>query len=223
MKDKKLLYECINITQDFIHCYYQYKIKLFIPIIDDNFTFIGPYNFQHAHSKDEFIKMINQRKKQRELKKDINVVYNHYHLIHRHANLWIIEGQYYTSACMPDGRFLLAKTRSTFVWKRKKDAWSLLHLHTSHARDIPLIYDSPIQENTIEKYSKWFDFINNLDKLEYEKKRIAYDDIDGTIHYLLPTEIIYVQVNDKLCTIHTFGEPITIRCSLTEILNNNPY
>ena len=124
---------------------------------------------------------------------------------------------------MPDHRYLLAKTRSTFVCKRKKETWSLLHLHTSHARDVPLIYDSPMKENTLEKYSIWFDYFNNMNILENQNKRSVYTDINGIIHYLLPIEIIYVQVNDKLCTIYTFVEPVIVRSSLTDILKQSSF
>lgn len=80
-----------------------------------------------------------------------------------------------------------------------------------------------MKENTLEKYSTWFDYFNNMDILENQNKRSVYTDINGIIHYLLPTEIIYVKVNDKLCTIYTFDEPVIVRSSLSNILKHSSF
>ena len=223
MKEKQTLYKCIIITQQFINHYYQRHIDLCIPYIDENIVFIGAYDFQYTYGKEEFIKTFKQRIKEETDKVKINIIHDQYALISHNAHIWSIECCYFTHTTMPDHRYLLAKTRSTFVWKRKKETWSLLHLHTSHARDVPLIYDSPMKENTLEKYSTWFDYFNNMDILENKNKRSVYTDVNGIIHYLLPIEIIYVQVNDKLCTIYTFDEPVIVRSSLTYILKQSSF
>ena len=68
-----------------------------------------------------------------------------------------------------------------------------------------------------------FDYFNNMDILENKNKRSVYTDVNGIIHYLLPIEIIYVQVNDKLCTIYTFDEPVIVRSSLSNILKYSSF
>lgn len=223
MNEKEMLNDCIALTQNFISQYYQRKIDFCLSCLDKDFVFIGPYNFQQSHGKNEFMKIAEQQRKEDKNKVKINISHKHYSLIERNAYLWIIECSYYAHTTMKDGRYLLTKPRCTFIWKRKKNAWILLHLHISYARDIPLVFDNTFKNNTIQNYSSWFQYINEIDTLENRDRRTAYSDINGHIHYLFPSEIIYVKVDDKLCTIHTFGDPIIVRNSLSQILEQSPF
>lgn len=81
--------------------------------------------------------------------------------------------------------------------KEKKDSWALLHIHASHARDIPLEFDSAYQTPDINEYASWFQYLREVDFNDTKNERIQFRDLDSTTHYLLPSEIIYIQSNDK--------------------------
>lgn len=223
MKNKQLFAECVNLTQTFINNYFSRKLDLCLPYIDNQFVMFGPYDFQYTHGKTEFTRTINKRIKEETDKVKINVTHDQYALIYHNAYTWIIESCFYTDATTVDDRYLLAKNRCTFVWKRKKDSWVLLHLHASYARDLPLVFDSTFDHNVLKNYSTWLESIKTLDQKENKMNRLSFTDINGNIHYLFPSEIIYIKVDDKLCSIHTFGNQLTVRSSLTAIYNENPF
>lgn len=120
MNEKEMLDDCIALTQNFISQYYQRKIDFCLSCLDKDFVFIGPYNFQQSHGKNEFMKIAEQQRKGDKNKVKINISHKHYSLIERNAYLWIIECSYYAHTTMKDGRYLLTKPRCTFIWKRKK-------------------------------------------------------------------------------------------------------
>lgn len=215
--------ECIDLTASFIKNYYSRNIEKCYCLLDDEFTWLGTYNFQNARNKREFINIINDKLKLKRSKPEITVSHDKYSLVSSNSNLWVIEGCFFTSTNDDLNHFLFAKTRCTFIWKKVKKNWLLLHLHMSHVRDIPLIYDSTFKQTDISKYGSWFQYFREIDKYETKGKRTIFKDTEGSIHYILAAEIIYIEVNDKLCIIHTFGDSITVRSSLQKIAEQNPF
>lgn len=222
MKEKILSMELFELTSKFIHNFYSQKINLCFPYLDDDFVWIGAFDFGCTHGKQEFISLINKQQEKDNNVTSIDISHDHYTLISHNANLWIIEA-FFNSSRAEKNCYFITKTRCTFIWKRKQKNWLLIHLHTSFARDVPLIYDSKYDFIDIDKYSSWFQFVRDIDHYENHDKRIAFVDIDGITHFLLPSEILYVEVNDKLSTIYTFGENIIIRSSLRDILNQGHF
>lgn len=216
--------KCIDLTASFIKNYYSHNIEKCYQLLDDEFTWLGTYNFQNARNKKEFINIINNKLESEHSKPEITVSHDKYSPISNNSNLCVIEGCFFTSTHDEMNHFLLAKTRCTFIWKKVKKNWFLLHLHMSHVRDIPLIYDSTFKkQSNIAKYDSWFQYFREIDKYETKNKRTIFKDTDGTVHYVLAAEIIYVEVNDKLCIIHTFGDSIIVRSSLQEIAKQNHF
>ena len=64
MNEKEMLNDCIALTQNFISQYYQRKIDFCLSCLDKDFVFIGPYNFQQSHGKNEFMKIAEQQRKE---------------------------------------------------------------------------------------------------------------------------------------------------------------
>ena len=110
-----------------------------------------------------------------------------------------------------DGHLLFAKTRCTFCLEKKKGFMGSFTYHASHARDIPLEFDSAYQTPDINEYASWFQYLREVDFNDTKNERIQFRDLDSTTHYLLPSEIIYIQSNDKICTIYTFGNRYTYK------------
>lgn len=61
----------------------------------------------------------------------------------------------------------------TFM-EKKKDSWTLLHIHSSHARDIPLEFDSVYQTPNINEYTSWFQYLRAIDFNDTKDKRIQF-------------------------------------------------
>lgn len=222
MKKKTLLIELFELTSKFIQNFYSRKINLCFPYLDDNFIWIGGFDFSCTHSKQEFISLVDIQQKKDNNFSTIKISHDRYTLIDHNSNLWVIEAFFNTSRADKNCYFI-TKTRSTFVWKRKNKQWQLIHLHSSFARDVPLIYDSKYDFIDIDKYSSWFQFVREIDHYENHDKRIPFIDIEGITHFLLPSEILYVEINDKLSTIYTFGEKLTVRSSLRDILKQGHF
>ena len=212
--DKELLSnECIRLSKQFINNFYKHDIDKCLAFLDENFIWVGAFEFMFTYSKSEFIKIVEYFQNS----KNTKVSDDKYSLLFLNASIGIVVGNLTTYSLQNDRHFLFAKTRCTFVWKRKKDSWILLHIHTSQARDIPLEYDSTYQLPNINEYTSWFQYLREVDFNDTKNKRIQFNDIDGVTHYLLLSEILYIQSNDKICTIYTFGDNISIRSSLNDL------
>ena len=133
MEKRLLSNECIELSRQFIKDFCNRDINKCLDLIDDDFMWIGAFEFMYIHGKQEFINAVENINNE----KPIKVSNDRYSLLFRNAHLWIVIGNLITSSLQDDGHLLFAKTRCTFVWKRKKDSWALLHIHASHARDIP--------------------------------------------------------------------------------------
>lgn len=213
MEKRLLSNECIELSRQFIKDFCNRDINKCLDLIDDDFMWIGAFESMYIHGKQEFINAVENINNE----KPIKVSNDQYSLLFRNAHLWIVIGSLITSSLQDDGHLLFAKTRCTFVWKRKKDSWILLHIHASHARDIPLEFDSAYQTPDINEYVSWFQYLRKADFNNTKNERIQFRDLHSTTHYLLLSEILYIQSNDKICTIYTFGDNISIRSSLNDL------
>lgn len=61
-----------------------------------------------------------------------------------------------------------------YIYGKEKDSWTLLHIHSSHARDIPLEFDSVYQTPNINEYTSWFQYLRAIDFNDTKDKRIQF-------------------------------------------------
>lgn len=198
------------------HSYFDRDMKTLISLLHKDFVWIGSYDFQYTEGIDEFIKITKDE--QNEDKAD---VYDETYQILTHTNdIYVVYGRFSASALKDNNTFLFTKQRATYVWKYINDEFKLLHLNATMARDVPLEQDLP--SNSLK--SKWYDYMLYADnKLFNKSNRILLKDIKGSLHYLLPEEIIYINIEHRTATIHTASQvAFDINKQLIELIEMLP-
>ena len=133
-------------------------------------------------------------------------------------------GRFSASAWKNEETFLYTRQRATFIWKLTPNGFKLLHLHCTMARDIPLegnLDDIIRQKGTV---NRWYDYMLLAENRQIKKeKRLLLKDIDGGIHYLLPSEILYISIMYRDTMIYTSTQSFCIRKNLNQLLELMPF
>ncbi|MCJ7855380.1 LytTR family transcriptional regulator DNA-binding domain-containing protein [Lachnospiraceae bacterium NSJ-143] len=209
--------EVVAQTSNVIMLFYSRQIEPIAQILDKNFVWIGAYEFQYLRGKDEFLKSIESETNEL----PCHVSDEEFFVLAHDRSLWTVYGRFTVTAMREDGTMLIAKVRNTFVWRQKNDDFILLHIHGSHARDVPLECDSEISLSSYRS-REWFDYIQDVDKTVGPPKKLVFRDSFGTYHFLLPSEILYAMADEKLCTIFTGEGSFSSRISLKEFAEKSP-
>lgn len=207
LTEQDVIKKCFSV----IHSFYERKIQPIADLLDQNFVWIGAYEFQYLAGKEAFLKSIRKESEE----PSIQVSQEEYHLLAHSGSLWSIYGRFTVTAVQDDGTFLMAKVRNTFVWREENNHLILMHIHGSHARDVPLEYkEMPSLQH--EEREAWFDYLKRVDRLMGPPKRICFKTTDGIYRFLLPAEILYITAENKTCTVYTLNGSFTTRIPLKE-------
>ncbi|MEG2022076.1 MAG: LytTR family transcriptional regulator DNA-binding domain-containing protein [Oscillospiraceae bacterium] len=209
--------EVINKTRQVVHSFYTRNIQPMADMLDDNFVWIGAYEFQYIRGKKEFLNSIKAESKEM----PVHVSEEEFHILAHDRYLWTVYGRYTATAIQEDNTMLLAKTRNTFVWKQVDDKLMLLHIHGSHARDVPLEFSGNLPPSITDS-TAWFESLKKVDRLVGPPKKLTFRDGDGTYHFVLPSEILYIKAEAKQCTVHTGNDCFVARVLLKDFADKSP-
>ena len=198
------------------HSYFDRDMKTLIDLLDKDFVWIGSYDFQYTKGIDEFIKITKDEQNEDEA----DVYDEAYQILTKTENTYVVYGRFSASALKDNNTFLYTKQRATYVWRYINNEFKLLHLNATMARDVPLEQDLP--SNNLK--SKWYDYMLYADsKLFNSNNRILLKDIKGALHYLLPEEIIYINIDHRTASIHTASQEVfDINKQLIELMELLP-
>lgn len=209
--------EVIYKTRQVVHLFYTRNIPPMAAMLDDDFVWIGAYEFQYIRGKKEFLHSIQDESNEM----PVHVSEEEFHILAHDRNLWTVYGRYTATAVQEDNTMLLAKTRNTFVWQQVDDKLVLLHIHGSHARDVPLEFSGNIPPSITDS-GAWFESLKSVDRLVGPPKKLIFRDSNGTYHFVLPSEILYIKAEDKQCTVHTGNGSFVARILLKDFSDKSP-
>lgn len=121
------------------------------------------------------------------------------------------------SVCGVAGQFLVLEPhdaeqisarwhRCTFVWRKSGRRTLLSHLHLSEPMDFVERGESyPIHAGT-ETYR----YMRSLMKLGSSRKSVSLYDVEGTVHWVHPSQIIYLEANRKRTVVHCMTKDIVV-------------
>lgn len=209
--------DVITKCREVIHRFYSRDIKPIAKMLDEAFVWIGAYEFQYLVGRGAFLESIKS-----ELAEDpVSILHEEYRLLAHDRNLWIVFGRFTATVQQEDGSLLLARVRNTFVWQQQEGQLVLLHIHGSHARDVPLEYEGELPP-TFAEGQTWFETLRAVDRSIGPTRRLDFRTLQGGHRFLLPSEIRYAKASEKLCTVYTINGSFQTRCSLKEIEAQSP-
>lgn len=199
------------------HAYFDRDMDSFVKLLDPDFVWIGSYEFQYARGIDHFLEITKEE--QGEIA--VQVFDEEYNILFHEKSIWIVHGCFSASAWKDEITYLYTRQRATFVWKYTGEDFKLLHLHCTMARDVPL--EGNIQ-NSKQRHIRWFEYMQNAEKNRTSpQNHILIKDINGSIHYISPSEIIYIHIIYHIATIYTGSRKFDVRQSLNQLLTQLPF
>ena len=182
----------IQMTLENVRSFYSRNFDLNTCPMTDNFMWIGSNDFQWCESLEEFERVTKKEYEE----PPVMLSDEEYHLLFHERNVWVVYGRYKASTVLEDGSVIYAHVRGTYVWRRMNGEMKLVHVHGSHAQDIPLNQNTPPEE-PLTADSAFFDYLKKLDSLDTKIDKISFRDRDGRHRYLLPDEILYVKAEGQ--------------------------
>ncbi len=200
-----------------IHAFYERKIDILSELIEDNFVWIGSYELHYTTNKSDFLKISQNYSN----KIPSTIENEEYSILSIDSNTCTVYGRFTTSTKIDENTVIYSRQRVTFVWNISSNKHSLLHLHTTMSRDIPveLYYADDIED---QNNIRWFDYMRKFDTSSFYSEHILLKDHMGNEHRLFPKEIFYVKSSHPYLTIHTANSSFTMRSSLTQFLADVP-
>lgn len=213
--EKSLIQHCSLV----FHSYFSRDMDTFISLLDKDFVWIGSYEFQFTRGIEEFLKITENE--QNELSAE--VYDEEYHVLSRDQNTWIVYGCFSASAWKDEATFLYTRQRATYVWKFIQGQFKLLHLHCTMARDVPLTSNVDIDVKQ-QIGLRWYDYMLHAEETHCkEKQHFLLKDANGGIHYLYPTEILYISISYRTATVYTTAGNFEIHQKLSQLLELMPF
>lgn len=182
----------IRMTIDTIRGFYSRNPDMNTAPMADNFMWIGANDFQWCESLKEFLRVTKKEYEE----PPVMLSDEEFHLLFHERNVWVVYGRYKISTVLEDGSAIYAHVRGTYVWRRLNGELKLLHVHGSHAQDIPLNQIAPPKEPLTED-SPYFDYLKHMNSLNSNTDKISFRDRDGRHRYLFPAEILYIKADGQ--------------------------
>lgn len=199
------------------HLYFNRDMDHFVELLDPEFVWIGSYEFQYTRGIEQFLEIT--KFEQSEI--SAQVFDEEYSILFHDKNLWIVHGCFSAAAWKDETTYLYTKQRATFVWKYTEQEFKLLHLHCTMARDVPL--EGNIQ-NPQQEHKRWFEYMQNTEKSKNSfQNRLMLKDINGSIHYIAPSEVIYIHINYRISSIYTVSGKFDVRQTLSQLFEKLPF
>lgn len=211
-------HEVLEKSQEAVHSYFRRDMDTFAGMLDDDFIWIGSYDFHYTKGKERFLEA--SRQESEEVSGQISD--EEYSLLCREHKTWIVYGRFTASAWKDAETLLYTRQRLTLVWKQMQDELKLLHINCTMARDIPIEMDSTLVNEDLKEDVRWFDYIRRFETVKEKEERIMLKDCGGEIHYLFPIEILSVHVENRISTVYTGKDRFTVRKNLNRLLEEIP-
>lgn len=143
-----------------------------------------------------------------------------YQILFGEQNIWIVYGQFRTSAQRDETMILHTYQRGTYVWKLENKEFKLLHFHCSMVRDESFEGSADVK---VQKNLRWYDYMILVEKNRFQKQHFFLKDGNGGIRYLLPEQVLYVSMSYRVATVYTLSGSFTTNRKLGQLLEVMPF
>ncbi len=213
--NKKALNDIIQLTQECLVHFWQLDPEYAISHFDKNIVWIGSAQSQfiegYENAVEDFRNIMNELKPCHLLRQEFVVVQNS-------GNACTVAGRYYTTTDDEVGYFFQVQQRCTFVWEFVDGVPKIKHCHISNPMGELKLAEGEKFVNALGEMSKKY-WIYRMSTIQ-DKRRIVIKDNKDEFHFLLPSEIVYVNAVGRNSIIYTTsGTEIQSRNGITDFMD----
>jgi len=169
----------------------------------DDFVFIGPDHDYMSSDQNEFSDII-ELLSQRIIRSSITD--ERYKVLIGDESICCVFGQFLVLTPPDEERIRAQWRRCTFVWRRSGKAISVVHAHISAPTD----YVEEGESYPIHVGTETYRYMKSLMRLGSSRKSVSLYDVNGTVHWVHPSQIIYLEANRKRTIVHCMTKDIVV-------------
>lgn len=183
--------EIIEKTRETIGYFASRRMDAFTARLDRDFVWIGDYEGLFMKGLDRFLESVREEREH----PGVLLIDEEYGVAAHERGLWVTYGRF--TALAGEQR---ARVHFTFVWRQAGDGLRLLHANANHAKSLP------------ETQAKMFE--GPAVPREPAGQKLALRDLEGSIHYLSASDVLYIKAEDTVCRLVTTGGVFCCRLPL---------
>lgn len=195
--------ESIRASRDFARHLWARDFEWCLSRTTDDFVFIGPEHDCQSYDKDEFsqvLDVLSQKIIQSALTDEW------YRVLAGDEGMCCVFGHFLVLTPPDEERILAQWRRCTFLWRRSAKRVELEHAHISAPTD----YVEEGESYPIHVGTETYRYMKSLMRLGSSRKSVSLYDIDGTVHWVHPSQIIYLEANRKRTIVHCMTKDIVV-------------
>lgn len=194
--------EAIRLSKDFVHHLWIHDIEWCLNRTAPSIVWIGSQKDHYGSSTDGLASAL----KIPEAPMRSTVTDEAYTVAYADDNLCCVAGRFLVLTPPNSDKIFAHWQRCTFVWNVVGKRFLLVHIHLSS----PVDYMEDGEGYPISAGTETYRYMRSLMKLGSSRKSVSLYDVDGTVHWVHPSQIIYLEANRKRTIVHCMTKDIVV-------------
>ena len=195
--------DALKHSKDFVHHLWARDFSWCLNRIVKDFAWIGPNHEQIVQTRQDFGDILSERPG---LFPRSSVTDEEYTVATSNESLCVTSGTYQVLTPTDNQHIDVQRYRCTFVWKRTGRKLALVHMHVS----IPAGLDDQVKGEPVVAGTEAYRYMKSLMRMGSSRKNVSLYDVDGTLHWVHPSQIIYLEASRKRTVVHCMTKDIVV-------------
>lgn len=203
--------EALRLTKDYLSHLHAQNFDWCLNKTAKDFNWIGLQKDYVANSRDAFAAFLDSKEHSIEM---ATVTDEEYSVTLCSERICCISGRYLVIT-PPDGECVYAHwNRCTLIWHRSGRRTQLAHLHIS----APVDYVEEGDSYPITAGTETYRYMRSLRRLGSSRTNVSLYDVDGTVHWVHPSQIIYLEASRKRTIVHCMTKNIVVPAVIRDVV-----
>lgn len=195
--------EALRLSKDCVRHLWMRDFDWCLNRVSSDFVWIGPQQEHFTLSHNEFATLLDAFGAYR---RRSTVTDEEYSVVACDERICSIAGKYLLLT-PPDADKIYAQWhRCTMVWRRSGRKLCLAHMHVSS----PVDYVEEGESYPIAAGTETYRYMKSLMKLGSSRNSVSLYDADGTVHWVHPSQVIYLEACRKRTIVHCMTKDIVV-------------
>lgn len=195
--------EVLRLSKDYVRHMWSHDVDWCLDRVAPSFVWIGSQKDYYASTREEYAGML---KTTGAMLRRSTVTDEAYTVAYADDRVYCVVGRFLVLT-PPDSDKIDARWhRCTLVWQRSGRRYALAHLHLSS----PIDYVEKGESYPISAGTETYRYMRSLMRLGSSRKSVSLYDVDGTVHWVHPSQIIYLEANRKRTIVHCITKDIVV-------------
>lgn len=195
--------EALRLTKDFVHHLWNRDFEWCANRVADDFVWIGSQKDSYTVSREAFASQVSDAGV---VPAKSTVTDEEYTVVGDGEHMCGVAGKFLVLTPPASDKIYAHWHRCTFLWRRSRKRMALAHLHLS----APVDYVEEGDSYPIAAGTETYRYMRSLMRLGSSRNSVSLFDVDGTVHWVHPSQIIYLEASRKRTIVHCVTKDIVV-------------